>query len=71
MKLAYQYDTDGLLVEAVYLENQDPISANCTALPAGITVTIMQLRLTIPLIFIFLCHLINNERKNKNWSINY
>ncbi|SPD90168.1 hypothetical protein [Lactiplantibacillus plantarum] len=31
MKLAYQYDTDGLLVAAVYLEDQDPIPASCTA----------------------------------------
>lgn len=42
-----------------------------SGLLAGITVIIMQLRLTIPLIFIILCHLINNERKNTNWSINY
>lgn len=36
MKLAYQYDTDGLLVAAVYLEDQDPISANCTAVAPNI-----------------------------------
>ncbi|MCG0638298.1 hypothetical protein IMAU20120_02613 [Lactiplantibacillus plantarum] len=31
MKLAYQYDTDGLLVATVYLEDKDPIPASCTA----------------------------------------
>lgn len=30
MKLAYQYDSDGLLIAAKYLENQDPIPDNCT-----------------------------------------
>ncbi|MCG0747989.1 hypothetical protein IMAU10566_02931 [Lactiplantibacillus plantarum] len=31
MKLAYQYDSNGLLISAVYLEDQDPIPASCTA----------------------------------------
>lgn len=30
MKLAYQYDSSGLLVAAVYLENHDPIPDSCT-----------------------------------------
>lgn len=30
MKLAYQYDNDGLLIAAEYLEDQDPIPNNCT-----------------------------------------
>lgn len=36
MKLAYQYDSNGLLVSAVYLENQDPIPASCTAVAPNI-----------------------------------
>ncbi len=36
MKLAYQYDTDGLLVAAIYLEDQDPIPASCTAVAPNI-----------------------------------
>lgn len=36
MKLAYQYDTDGLLVAAVYLEDQDPIPVSCTVVAPSI-----------------------------------
>lgn len=36
MKLAYQYDNDGLLVAAVYLEDHDPIPDNCTTVMPSI-----------------------------------
>lgn len=39
MKLAYQYDSDGLLVTSVYLENQDPIPNNCTAIMPSVDLT--------------------------------
>lgn len=36
MKLAYKYDTDGLLIEAVYLEDKDSIPASCTSVVPNI-----------------------------------